>query len=82
MEFDREELKKAVLDIYLWQYLSGDSFSSLLCHLIRKSDIINKAKLGICFPHHIEAMRLWEESADGGRGFFAEWGIEVDANQN
>ncbi len=78
MEFDKDELKEAVFAVYVWQYKDGDNFSAILCGLIQKSDPVNKAKLKTCFPYHVEALRLWEASKDGGSEFFAEYGIDAN----
>lgn len=67
-----KDLRKAVLEIFRWQYDHTNSFFNRLILLIQMADQENRARLRLAFPWHVIAFELWC-SAPNQEEFFREW---------
>jgi len=74
MEKLREEVKQAVLDLYLWQYGGSSSFKSQLFSLMGKADTNNQSKLSEGFPVEVRVYKEWY-SSESSKAFFDRYPI-------
>lgn len=68
-------LKKAITQLYAWQYESEASFfTAQLYSLMMKADPGNMTRLALAFPAEAEALCLWKATAgDKLRDMFESW---------
>lgn len=70
---DREDLRKAIKELWYWQYgTDPTNFTSVLYTLISKADGMNKARLRSAYPDECQAFAMWEHAPDA-KAFFREW---------
>ena len=74
----QKTLKKAVFDLYLWQYdQQASHFSVHLYKLMQKADTENFKRLAAVFPMEAQAFRLWHDSEDAKEFFISYLGKDI-----
>lgn len=67
-----KKVKKALLDVKLWQIGDKSSFYTQLVKLISMADEQNKSRLEFLYPDYVEAYNIWYYKKLDGKSFVSD----------